>query len=119
MMKMLKRKRGKKTLCILLITLLFNCKQNNSNSHIKEEIVIEKHEGLEANKKTQTTYPIYYTQIKPDSTKIDSININQSAYINNIQFITGKIDGNKNGTHLIVKNSMNKILYKSEGQQDS
>ena len=110
----------KKSIFLLLITLLFNCKQNNSKSNIKEEIVIEKYEGLEANK---TTYPIYYSQIKPDSTKIDfkidSINVNQSAWINNIQLITGTIDGNKNGIHLIVKNGMNKILYKSEGQQDS
>ncbi|WP_452219927.1 hypothetical protein [Lacinutrix salivirga] len=113
----------KNILCLISIIFFFACKQNNPDLYTEEIIKIEKGDSLNISQISQVKYPILYTQIKADSIKkdfkIDSINVNQSAWINNIQFITGTIDGNKNGIHLIVKNSLNKILYKSKGQQDS
>lgn len=113
----------KNILSLISIILLFACKQNNPKQYTEDIIKIVKVDSSEIRKNLKIKYPNYFTQIKPDSIKIDfkidSINVNQSAWINNIQLITGTINGNKNGIHLIVKNSQNNLLYRSKGHQDS
>lgn len=113
----------KNLIIFIIIIFMFSCKKNktkNNNYSINKTSV--KVDAL-ANNQIKKNYPFQYIKIQPDSTKIDykmdSLNISKSIWINNIQIITCTINDNKNGIHLIVKNNIGNILFKSKGQQDS
>ncbi|WP_103867169.1 hypothetical protein [Aquimarina sp. I32.4] len=113
-------------LYFLVFILCFSCKKNASKAEITKKVsIVEKNDLSQPVKKDDAIkeYPIEYVKIKPDSIKndfrIDSIGVDQSIWIDSVQFIVGTIDDNKNGIHLLVLNKENKLLYRSKGQQDS
>lgn len=86
-----------------------------TDSIISEDVIIPE--------KIEISYPIEYIQVQPDSIKEDykkdSIYINESLWYNDLQIITGIIDNNEEGIHLVVINSKDEVLYTSSGQLDS
>jgi len=113
---------------LILIFVFLGCKKNVKENLVSVNPETNQRDSINKKdnaipKKHQVSYPINYIKIEPDSIKTDfkkdSINVNQSLWYDNIQLITGTIDNNKNGIHLIVLNSEGKILYKSKGQLDS
>ncbi|WP_027392894.1 hypothetical protein [Aquimarina latercula] len=115
---------------VILILSISSCKESNKKYLTSENIeTVETNADTISTQKTEVkeqseiSHPIDFVKIQPDSIKTnykkDSIQVNQSLWYNNIQLITGTIENNKNGFHLIVKDSKGKILYKSEGQIDS
>lgn len=118
-----------RTIYLLILLILFSsaCKKNTQEYLASENLATEI-DTISVQKETQKkqiqiSYPINFIKIQPDSIKTDykkdSIKVNQSLWHHDIQLITGTIDNNKNGFHLIVKNDKEKILFKSEGQLDS
>ncbi|WP_128755295.1 hypothetical protein [Aquimarina sediminis] len=114
-------------LSIVLIVMILGCKNNSlkviaDKKKVPKSDLILKKEKENNNIKVQT-FPVDFRRIEPDSVKkdfrTDSLEVNEAVWINNTQLITGTIDGNNNGIHLIVKNKNNELIYMSKGQYDS